>query len=156
MPINKIVIHHSASAPSTTWEQINQWHRDRGFTKSSLGYYIGYHYVIFPDGIIRQAREDVEIGCHSIPNNGKIGICLVGDFTKTQPYPLQLKALWNYLDILLEKYRMLPEAIYNHCELSQTACPGSIKEKVKIYRKIGVIKELLRKLIIKQKETYMD
>ena len=41
--INAIYIHHSASPKSTTVEQINQWHLDRGWAG------IGYHFVINGD-----------------------------------------------------------------------------------------------------------
>ena len=37
--IDKIIIHHSASPIGTTVEQIDQWHKARGWTG------IGYHFV---------------------------------------------------------------------------------------------------------------
>ena len=48
--INKIVVHHSASKQSTTRDQIDRWHKDRGWSG------VGYHYVIESDG--STIRED--------------------------------------------------------------------------------------------------
>jgi hypothetical protein len=147
-----VVLHHSASPPSTTWEQLNQWHKDRGFTQSFLGWYIGYHWVIFPDGTKRQARLDTELGCHCVPNDNKLGICLVGDFTKTEPTVKQLETLQEFL-------RVIPYSeIYGHCELKATECPGSLFKWLKLYRRMGWLQEEIRKLVAllkgKKKENY--
>ena len=40
MNVNKLVVHHSASAKSTTKSDIEGWHTERGFNE------IGYHMVI--------------------------------------------------------------------------------------------------------------
>ncbi len=73
--IKYIVLHCSATreGQNVTVEQIDKWHRARGFRK------IGYHYVILPGGEIRKGRELDEIGAHVAGNNANsIGICYVG------------------------------------------------------------------------------
>lgn len=74
--IESIVIHHSASRLETTLEDIRGWHLERGFDD------IGYHFVIESGGDIRYGRPLPQTGAHAKPNDGRIGICLVGDNTK--------------------------------------------------------------------------
>ena len=117
-----IVIHHSASLPLTSLDSIDRWHKDRGFTKSSLGFYIGYHYVIFPSGLCRQTRRDNELGCHTIPNDGKIGICLVGDFTYENPTAAQLASLSVLCRGIKKEYNI--KEVKGHRDFANTECPG--------------------------------
>jgi N-acetylmuramoyl-L-alanine amidase len=153
-----IVVHHSASAPSTTLNQIDEWHRDRGFTRSSLGYYIGYHFVIEQSGNVFQARNTEEIGCHCVPNTGKVGVCLIGDFSKGKPTDAQLNALMAVLDTLTEELKLSPSDIYGHRELKATECPGdNLFNWVKLYRQLGFLKDQIRILLARiaaKKEVY--
>lgn len=60
---------------------IDQWHKERGWTK------IGYHYVICVDGTIETGREPNEVGAHAEGYNANsMGICLIGKdmFTPAQ------------------------------------------------------------------------
>lgn len=87
--INLIVIHCSAS-PNGVWvspEQINQWHRNRGFrrdTDFARRYRpalpnIGYHRLILANGNIAFGRELEEVGAHVQGHNAhSVGICMVG------------------------------------------------------------------------------
>lgn len=139
---NQITIHHSASGFNTTIEQIDQWHKVRGFTKSSLGFYVGYHYVIFSDGTIHQTRRDNEIGCHSIPNDGKIGICLIGNFQITEPKSDQLESLISIINVLKKTYNI--SNILGHRDCNLTECPGD--NLYKYTTKLSTI-NLLQRLI---------
>ena len=73
--IKYIVIHCSATKRSQdigTFE-INQWHRERGWSG------IGYHFVIRRNGIIETGRGVRKIGAHAYGvNRMSWGICLVG------------------------------------------------------------------------------
>lgn len=73
--VDYIVI-HCAATPATMdigAEEINRWHRQRGFWK------IGYHYVIRRDGSLEAGRDLTEIGAHVKGFNSRsIGVCLVG------------------------------------------------------------------------------
>ena len=125
MIIKQIVIHHTASSrDNTTLASVDAWHKARDFTFSSLGYYVGYHYLILGTGEVIQTRRDNEIGCHSIPNDGKLGICLTGNFETETPSEAQLKSLKELLDKKLKEYNLDNWAIKGHRELSNTACPG--------------------------------
>lgn len=123
---NKIIVHHSVSArDTTTITQINRWHKDRGFLCSSLGYWVGYHYVIFADGTIQKVREHHEEGCHCIGQNTEsLGVCIVGNFMNDAPTLAQKRSFGLLARDLCYGLRISPREIYGHREFSATLCPG--------------------------------
>lgn len=148
MLVKTIVIHHSASSrDNTTIENINAWHKARGFNKSSLGFFCGYHYVVLGTGKVIQTRRDNEIGCHTIPNDGKLGICLTGNFEKDTPTPEQLNSLETRLTDLKLQYGLTDDDIRGHRQLSQTLCPGkNLQDWLDKYKKVGFLKKQIEKI----------
>ncbi len=73
--VETIVIHHSASARSTTAAEIRKWHKRKGWDD------IGYHYVIEENGEVKIGRRLPTTGAHARPNEGRVGICITGDNT---------------------------------------------------------------------------
>lgn len=140
-----IVIHHSASGPKTTVAEINAWHKARDFTLSSLGFYVGYHYVILFDGTFVQTRRDEEIGCHTIPNDGKIGICLTGNFMTDDPTIAQLVTLTDLVRKLKLAYNI--PYIQGHRDFSNTQCPGDNLYKIALIDKISWLQKLINLLL---------
>lgn len=139
----KIVIHHTATNPDTTIHQINEWHKQRGFPESSLGSHIGYHFVIPPDGTIYQPRRENEIGAHSVPNDGKIGICLIGNFGITEPKTQQLDALIELVNALKKTYNITD--VMGHRECNPTECPGDNLQKYVVkLKEINRLQRLIR------------
>lgn len=118
-PVTLVVVHHSASAHGTTLEQIDQWHRERGWEGC------GYHYVIESGGKIRYGRPLHLVGAHCKGHNdNSVGICLVGDNTTTEGrwYPAQMDALVDLVAALRLVFGYLD--VLTHNTLSTTACPG--------------------------------
>lgn len=138
-PISIAVIHCSATpngdslfgvSPGTPGirtpvETIDAWHRARGFRR---GYgdrvrmnpnleSIGYHYVIYTNGVVATGRSPLEIGAHAKGHNVEsLGICMIG----TDRYS---RAQW---ETLAEVCRMLPKffpdiRILGHRDLSPDA-----------------------------------
>ena len=77
--ITLIVVHCSAVRPNqrSSAEDIDKWHKDRGFKG------IGYHYVIRRDGTIEPGRPEWMIGAHchvagQNHNKYSIGVCYEG------------------------------------------------------------------------------
>lgn len=126
MKITRIIWHHSAAeAPLPQAAAIDEWHQKRGFPKSSLGYFVGYHYVIEKDGRIVQTRKDDEIGAHDTGENmDSIGICLVGDFTVSRPTLAQEKSFASLLRKLMLAYNISINSIEPHRRDDATDCPG--------------------------------
>lgn len=123
-PINKIIVHCTATPEGrdVTVEEIDAWHRKRGFKS------IGYHYVIYLDGSIHKGREDDKIGAHCVGYNSRsLGVCYVGGLAKDGKTPKdtrteeQKESLRKLLRMLKTKY---PEArIFGHRDFAAKACP---------------------------------
>lgn len=126
MKTKRIIWHHSAAeSPTPQFAAINDWHKARTFPKSSLGYFVGYHYVIEKDGSVIQARVDTEIGAHDTGENlDSIGICLVGDFTNSRPTFEQEISFALLLRQLMLKYNISVNSIEPHRRDDNTDCPG--------------------------------
>lgn len=127
--ITKIIIHCSASPngrPQTV-QDIDAWHRARGFKRSRpIGNKeltsIGYHYVIGIDGKMHEGRNVEEIGAHAAGYNANsIGICMIG----TDQFTIEQWAALSQLTYqLAQKY---PQAsICGHRDLPDVhkSCPG--------------------------------
>ena len=84
MTPHRIIWHHTADpSPAPQFDKINEAHKARGFPISKLGYYVGYHFLIEPNGTIRTARKLDEIGAHDEGENvNSLGIALAGNFTR--------------------------------------------------------------------------
>jgi N-acetylmuramoyl-L-alanine amidase len=124
-----LIVHHSggtdqdpkADSSNYTVEQCDSDHKSRGFPRSSLGYYVGYQYFIYKDGIVKKCREDTEIGAHTNQIvNGKsmnaqsIGICLAGNFDTTLPTEAQKQALARLLKEKMVLWSIPVSNIYPH------------------------------------------
>ena len=88
-PVSLIAIHCSASPNGrrVTVEDIDRWHRERGFSRQTQWrerqnphlLAIGYHFLIYPTGTVATGRHLDEVGAHAQGfNQRSTGICLVG------------------------------------------------------------------------------
>jgi len=127
MKATRVILHHSGDAAyGKQFNKINTWHRQQGFPKSSLNYYVGYHYVIERDGTIKQARQENEIGAHDQGENvDSIGICLVGDFNKERPTESQANAAARLFGFVRARHGISLTRVENHRVDDTTDCPGS-------------------------------
>jgi N-acetylmuramoyl-L-alanine amidase len=117
--ITNIIIHCAATPPEMDIgvEEIDQWHRDRGWKG------VGYHFVIRRCGLVEEGRSVEEIGAHVKGHNtDSIGICLVGgknefDFTRSQ-----LDSLDTLVNSLLKDFP--GAAVKGHNDFdADKACP---------------------------------
>lgn len=121
--ITEIIIHCSATKEGKdfTVEDINRWHRQRGFDS------IGYHFVIYPDGSLHVGRPKNLIGAHCKGHNAhSIGICYVGGLsTDGKPKDTRTAAQKDSLRALVEQLQEeFPLAtVHGHNEFSNKACP---------------------------------
>ncbi len=121
--VDKIIVHCSATPEGrdVTVEDIDLWHRRRGFLE------VGYHYVVSLDGTVHPARDEQKTGAHTLGHNAhSIGICYIGGTdTEGNPKdtrtPAQRESLLRLLLHLTTKY---PDAtIHGHNEFAATSCP---------------------------------
>lgn len=123
--IDKIIIHCSATPEGKdfTAQQIDQWHRQRGFSC------IGYHFVIYRDGSIHKGRPIEQAGAHTSGHNANsIGICYIGGCAADGKTPkdtrteAQKKSL---VRLITELRRRFPNvSIHGHNEFAAKACPS--------------------------------
>lgn len=122
MNIKYLILHHSAVSREKNAHQfdaINNYHKSKGWGM------IGYHYLIEPDGQIREGRPEDMTGAHCIGHNeDSLGICLTGNFDIELPTKEQEISLVELLKKLKEKY---PKAeIKHHREFANKTCPGKL------------------------------
>jgi len=121
--IKYIVLHHSATQSGNV-AVFRDYHLKQGFAD------IGYHYVICNGqggkaGEVQEGRPVLMTGAHAIERNSdSIGICLVGDFTQSEPTEAQITNLYKLMRILMRQYPVGPERILAHKEVCPTSCPG--------------------------------
>lgn len=130
-----IILHHSVtdrdSNKDVTESIINQSHKDRGFNESYFSgrkYYIGYHYMIFGDGEVRQYRAHSTVGAHCIEENmnfKSIGICLIGNFSQTKPSKEQIASLKALVDKLRSELDIPEKNLFPHRKFKATQCWGT-------------------------------
>lgn len=123
--ITEIIIHCAATPEGKdfTVQDIDRWHRQRGFKS------IGYHFVIYRDGTIHKGRPLDQIGAHCTGHNANsIGICYIGGCAadgktaKDTRTPAQREALRDLVELLRTEY---PKAtVHGHREYAQKDCPS--------------------------------
>lgn len=127
-----IVIHHSATARGGA-KLFDKYHRQKNGWDE-----LGYHFVIgngtdTPDGAVevgpRWRKQKHGAHCKTPDNyfnEHGIGICLVGDFTKTRPTRAQIASLDRLVRFLSEQCRIAPGHIKTHRDITgNTQCPGN-------------------------------
>ena len=142
-----ILLHHTVTLPTATFEQINQIGIDRGFGG------VSYNYVIDITGKIYEGRSLSAVPAHCIAdgmNYKSVGIALIGDFTKEEPTSSQLSSLNDLVIQLMAKYSIPKENVLGHCEVkgASTLCPGSLVNWAVNFRKESLREKLIR-LIMK-------
>ncbi len=126
-----IVVHHSATRRGGA-KAFDQYHREaNGWDE------LGYHFVIgngsdTPDGHVEVGTRWLKQkhGAHcKTPNNyyneHGIGICLVGDFTRSRPTQKQTAALERLVRFLSHECAIGPNRVTTHAAVKgTTVCPG--------------------------------
>ena len=124
--IEYLIVHHTYSPTAADYQGaatikgVQDYHIDvRHWTD------IGYHFLIGPDGTIFRGRPELAIGAHCIPNTGKIGISLVGNYENEEQLTTENRqALVHLLAHLRTKYGLSVERILGHQDFAATKCPG--------------------------------
>jgi len=125
--ITRVIIHHTVTSRDSTVADIDRMHKNRNWgsasipywaSKSSLGYYAQYHYLITADGKVTQCQEEKTASWHAgNANFDSIGVCMTGNFDNEMPSKEQQASL---RELLLEKGL----SIQLHRDVKATACPG--------------------------------
>jgi len=130
-----IIVHHSITPrdlnADITENSFNNSHAARFGSKyrSGTGWYIGYHYVVYGNGEVRQYRRDNETGIHckeDSMNFKGIGICMAGDFDKETPSKEQALATLKLIKSLQKQHKIPSGNVKGHREYATyKSCPGN-------------------------------
>lgn len=129
--IDTIVIHTTATQENqeVTIEQIDMWHKKRGWDM------VGYHYVVDLQGKIHKGRCITQVGAHVKGHNKtSIGICYVGGLdengdAKDTLRPIQKNAI-GFMLLALKAVLQQPMVVKGHKEFTNKACPCfEVKDK---------------------------
>jgi hypothetical protein len=130
-----IVIHHSATETGCA-KAFDAEHRQRRDKDGRRWDGLGYDFVIgngtgSGDGAVEVGYRwrDQKRGAHAgndLMNEQGIGICLVGDFTKSSPTAAQMRSL-SRLCNYLSAYCGIPRSNFRlHGDVKTTSCPGPL------------------------------
>lgn len=118
--ITEIIVHCSATPEGKdyTVDDIRRWHKQRGYSD------VGYHYIVYRNGILAQGRDVNIIGAHAAGHNAhSIGICYIGGMNaeNTQPEDTRtLRQKARLLSLLVDLRKLYPNArIIGHRDLSE-------------------------------------
>jgi len=121
-----LIIHCTATKPlmDIGYEEINRWHKERGWLSC------GYHFIIKRNGVIEDGRTTDSVGAHCRgKNHNSIGIAMVGGVTQedhTIPEDNFQGAQWESLKKLVEElHKQYPNAeVKGHNHFSDKFCPS--------------------------------
>lgn len=123
--ITEIIVHCSATAEGRNYtvEDIDRWHRNRGFGC------IGYHYVIYRDGSVHDGRDVDLVGAHCKGHNShSIGVCYIGGLAsdgKTAKDTRTDEQKESLLNLFSKLTKLYPSAkVYGHRDFAKKACPS--------------------------------
>ena len=118
--ITEIIIHCSATPDGKdyTVDDIRRWHKQRGYSD------VGYHYIVYRNGILAQGRDVNIIGAHASGHNAhSIGICYIGGMSADNTRPEDTRTLrqkGRLLSLLVDLRKLYPNArIIGHRDLSE-------------------------------------
>jgi N-acetylmuramoyl-L-alanine amidase len=133
------IILHTAAATNATPEQVDGWHRDRGFRRDPhrLGHlrHIGYTYYIEKSGAITACRDEDETGAHcahGTMNRQSLGICLEGHGDREIWTEAQGTSLLGLLRDIYTRHPLIAvrgtAALVGHREVPgvHKTCPGRL------------------------------
>jgi hypothetical protein len=151
LPIRRIILHHTVTAPNLSWRQLSEIGRTRIYLPEGVPHsehfdpqtgeetFVSYHFLVYqpghnPDGeaLVRRCLQDNEIGWHAgnwPVNCESVAFSFVGDYRTTAPTEAQLQAVAQ----IARGYDRAVDGqllVQLHHEVSQvaTACPARVAE----------------------------
>lgn len=130
--IRSIVIHHSETPAGTLFDErtrlrgIRHYHlRERHWGE------VAYHFFVGSEGTLYQGRDERFQGDSGTRYDldGRLLICLLGDFKKTLPTEAALAELMRFVEEKRAEHSVPPEGIVTHREVADTDCPGDALQK---------------------------
>jgi len=135
MELNKpnMIILHCAQTPDKDdrfgAEDINKWHKERGFEDEQTGIHCGYHYVIRRSGIAESyscehpCRPELSIGAHCRGHNtNSLGVVFM--MTKVMT-AMQMESWMNLYRAINTRWTIPLGRVFGHYEFNdKKTCPN--------------------------------
>lgn len=146
-----IVIHHSWLPTANQYartggaESVAGIQRFHMYDRYRMWNDTGYHFLIGPDGNIFEARPPHAIGAHAVPNTGKLGICMIGNYDPggDPVTPEAWASLEDLVSSLALRFDIPMDQLYGHRAFSHKTCPGDMVHdrfpalRQEVYRRLG-------------------
>ncbi len=137
-----LIVHHTG-AEERNAQQIREYHRRLGWQD------IGYHYIIERDGRAVPGRSLALRGAHCLAggmNHKALGIAVIGNLEKREPFPGQWQSLTTLLRRLMQEYRIPLTNLLGHREVPKaaTVCPGQYMDLAALRQELTKQKTLFR------------
>lgn len=120
---NRVIFHHSLSNYGTI-EDVRRWHTDapplgRGWSD------VGYSFIVTLDGNVQEGRDYKLQGAHAFgKNHDSIGVCLIGNFFKSEPTYQQIETCAGLYHRLCRIYSKSLKVEFHRPKWMWNACPG--------------------------------
>jgi hypothetical protein len=118
------VVHHSGADDDQSVKDIQSYHMNSDQLAKGGWKDIGYNFLIDKFGKIYEGVGWDKVGAHvGGKNTPNIGVCVIGNYSKSMPTLKALEALeWLYGEANDRKGSKLK--LYGHGQLGKTQCPG--------------------------------
>lgn len=125
----EVVLHHSWRPSRAQYEGASTVRGIQRFHQRAQGWDdVGYHYLVGPDGVVFRGRPDDAVGAHCVPNSGKLGICVLGDYDPDADEVTD-EAWRSVRSLVLRiagRYDIGPGELTGHRDYSPKSCPGDL------------------------------
>lgn len=130
--ITSLVIHHTQTpneAPAMEKARLRSIRRYH-MVEKEWGE-VAYHYFVGSSGQIYEGRDWRFAGDSGTTYdlNGRLLICLLGDFTDAMPTEKALDAMLRLVAAKLHEHKLTPSDVVTHQMVAATDCPGSAMQK---------------------------
>jgi len=122
-----LVFHYAYTDYDCSAEEVNTWHKNRGFLPRGSGPYpyMGYHKLIRMDGSVEVGRTNDVIGTHVLGHNDHLfGVCLSGGLQEGWPTEAQYKSAVLEARYYIDEYDFGVDRLTRHDMWNVTGCPG--------------------------------
>ncbi|MBV7329072.1 N-acetylmuramoyl-L-alanine amidase [Chloroflexi bacterium TSY] len=128
--ISHLAVHHTATPPTVTPQRIAELHVNADPSRGKEAWPgIGYHYFVYPDGLIEQVNPLEIVSYHVYRHNQhSVGIVFAGSFMNGKvPTPAQIRSGAHLLAWLMQELKIPLARVWGHREFpdNMTVCPGN-------------------------------